>query len=97
MNEPFKITYLQGRSRALGPFRDSGEGTEKEWCASLCSNLRKSNPLSGTRHYAVSCRATCGGVKFFKMNTDGEKVLDVDAPSVRGPPFLRPVEHGLFG
>lgn len=94
MNEPVQTTYLQGRSRALGPFRDCGEGTEKEWCASLCAHLRKSYPFQRTRRHAIYRRSTCGSVTFLALEDDGggsavgdsDAIGDGDTPPVRGPP-----------
>ena len=88
MNEFGKITHLQGRSRALGHFSSSSEGDEKDWCSSLCSNLRTGDPFQGTGHTAVRRRPSCIRMKQFVLYIDdGAGNLGVDVlPSVRGPP-----------
>lgn len=94
MNEPVQTTYLQGRSRALGPFHPSCERTEKKWFASLYSRIGESDPFSRTRHHTVSCGSTCGCVTVLALEDDGggSIVRDYGAvgcdgtPSVRGPP-----------
>ena len=96
MNEPVQTTYLQGRSRALGPFHPSCERTEKKWFASLYSRIGESDPFSRTRHHTVSCGSTCGCVTVLALEDDGggSIVRDYGAvgcdgtPSVRGPPSL---------
>lgn len=94
MNEPVQTAYLQGRSRALGPFRDSGEGTEKKWFTTICPSFGKSNSLSRRRHPEVHIGSTCGCVTVLALEDDGggsivrgDGAVGCDGtPSVRGPP-----------
>lgn len=98
MNEPVQTTYLQGRSRALGPFYPSCERAEKKWFTSIYSRIGESDPFSGTGHHTVSCGSACGCMTALALEDDGagsivrdDGVVECDGtPSVRGPP-----SHGL--
>ena len=88
MNESVQTTYLQGRSRALGPFRDSGEGTEKKWFTTICPSFGKGNSLSRRRYSAVHRGSSFWRVKPFTQEDDDGEESVVVALSVRGPPSL---------
>ena len=96
MNEPVQTTYLQGRSRALGPFYPSCERAEKKWFTSIYSRIGESDPFSGTGHHTVSCGSACGCMTALALEDDGagsivrdDGVVECDGtPSVRGPPSL---------
>ena len=87
MNEPVQTAYLQGRSRALGPFRDRGEGTEKKWFSTVCPSVRKSNTFQRTGHHSIHRRSSFWRVNpFTRKQDDGGGNVGVDSTSVRGPP-----------
>ena len=88
MNEPVQTTYLQGRSRALGPFYPSCERAEKKWFTSIYSRIGESDPFSGTGHHTVSCGSSCGCVTFVAQEDDGAESVVAISATVRGPPSL---------
>ena len=90
MDEPFKTSYVRRSVKDFGPFRDCCEGTEEKWFNTICPRFGKSNSLSRRRRPEVHIGSSRGMVNQFIMakGDDGGGNVDVESPSVRGPPSL---------
>lgn len=90
MDEPFKTSYVRRSVKDFGPFRDCCEGTEEKWFNTICPRFGKSNSLSRRRRPEVHIGSSRGMVNQFIMakGDDGGGNVDVESPSVRGPPYL---------
>ena len=90
MDEPFKTSYVRRSVKDFGPFRDCCEGTEEKWFNTICPRFGKSHSLSRRRRPEVHIGSSRGMVNQFIMakGDDGGGNVDVESPSVRGPPSL---------
>lgn len=88
MNERCKTVDIYRSCRNLRPLCCCGKGTEEKWFNTICPGFGTSNSLSRRRHPEVHIGSSRGMVNQFIMakGDDGGGNVDVESPSVRGPP-----------